>query len=98
VARLGWQMLLPQKLLVKTAPPFAIRSMFGVPLNSGLYAPIVRKAWSSLNMNRMFGLTGFWLSAADAAKDIPKAPHPEIYPHNFLMFFAIFTPLLLTRF
>ena len=40
---------------MKIAPSFAIRSRLGVLLIEPGYVPIVRRAWSSLKMNRIFG-------------------------------------------
>src|SRR5215210_5704560 len=70
VARLGVQIELVAKTLVRIAPSRARRSRFGVSLTFDPYAPMACAAWSSVMMKRMLGREGRWAPADAASRSV----------------------------
>ncbi len=73
---LGTLIEFAQKLFLKITPSLEIRSMFGVSLRLLPYALVAFIAWSSENINNIFGLlvTVLTLSTANAVELATTAP------------------------
>ena len=96
-ARLGQQIEFTLNELVKSAPSLAMRSRLGVLLIDPGYAPMVRRAWSSLNRKRIFGRVSAYVETRKRKNSQLRFINFTIVLFNFLTvqteyfrFFALF--------